>query len=96
MVLFWRPSIYHRFIMHGPVDDSRAGISIFGACTAKVCTVDDLGVHGILLDNCISVVFLGLFAGVQLQWHQRIHWGPEAFWFAKYVGYPFTGVTAHS
>jgi hypothetical protein len=96
MVLSWRSGIYHRLIMHGPVDDSGTGLSIFGTCTAKVCTFHDLGVHGFLFDNCLPVVFLGLFVSVQLQWHQRIHWGLETFWSLEYIRGSFTWITAHS
>lgn len=96
MVLAGRPSIYHRLVVHGPVDDSGAGLPILGTCTTEVCTFHDLGVYGFFLDNCVSVVFLGLFAGLQLLCYQRIYWGLETLRPDEYAGGPFAWITTHS
>jgi len=82
--------------MHGPADDSGAGLFVLWTRTTKVCPVDDLGVHGFILDNCVPVVFLGVFVSVQLDCHQRIYWRPETFWSAEYFGSSFTWVTTYS
>jgi len=81
--------------MYGPVDDSWTGLPILGTCTAKVSTFHDLGVYGFFLGDRVSVVLLGLFAGVQLLCHQRIYWGPETFRSNEYIGGPLTWITAH-
>lgn len=95
VVLSRRPSIYHRLIMYGPVDDSWTGLPILGACAAKVCTFHDLGVYGFFLGDRVPVVLLGLLAGVQLLCHQRIHWGLETFRSIEHIGGPLTWITAH-
>ncbi len=74
MVLSWRHCIYSYFIMPGPGDDSRTRLSLLWPRKTEVCTLYDLGLYGIFLDNHISMVFLGLFVGVQLVRDEWVYW----------------------
>jgi hypothetical protein len=82
--------------MHGPTDDSGTGLPILGTCTTEVCTFYDMGVYGIFLDYRVPMVFLGLFAGVQLFSYEWIYWGFGTFWVDEYTGDAFTRITTYS
>jgi len=96
MVRSWRSSIHHRFIMHGPTYDTGSGIPLFGPRTSKVCAVHDLGVYGILLGHCLSMVLLGLFFGFQRLGHQWLHWQPQTFRPSKYTWKAVSRLTTYS
>ena len=82
--------------MHGLADDSGTGLSILWTRATKVCPFNDLGVYGFLLDNRVPVVFLGIFASIQLICYKRIYWRLETFWSDEYTGCPFTRITTYS
>ncbi len=86
MVPIRRSSIYHSRIMHGASHDPSPGIPILRTGPPEVRSVHDLGVYGLLLSHCLPMVPLGLFAGVQQQQHERLHWRLEALWFDEYSG----------
>ena len=74
MVFPRRPSLYHYRLRHGRGHDTRPRISLLGAGKEKVGFEHDLGLHGLLLGHHLSMVLLGLFAGVFSTRHERFHW----------------------
>lgn len=60
--------------MHGLDHGPGPGIPILRSCATKVGIVHDLGVYGLVLNNSVSMVLLGLFAGVQLDSYEWIYW----------------------
>lgn len=59
--------------MHGLDHGPRSGIPILRSCATKVGIVHDLGMYGFILDNSVPMVFLGLFAGLQLDGYEWIY-----------------------
>lgn len=60
-------------VMYGLADDTWAWISILGSRTSEVCIVHDMGMYGIFFYYCLSMVFLGLFAGIQFHGYEWIY-----------------------
>lgn len=79
--------------MYGPADDTWAGLLVLRTRAAQVCPVDDLGVYGVFLGDCVSMVFLGVLAGVQQERDKRLYRRPEAFRTDEYSGRAFADST---
>ena len=84
MVYHWRPSVHYRRFSHGSGHDTRPGIPLFGAGKEEIGPHHALGYHGLLLRHHISMVFLGLFAGIFRTRNKRFHWRSEALWLDQH------------
>ena len=96
MVRSGRPGIYHCLVVYGPGYDSRTGLPLLGPRAAKVCTLHDLGVHGILLDHRLPMVLLGLLAGFQLNCYKWVYWELGPFRPHGHPGDAFARIATHS
>ena len=84
MVLPWRSSLYSRCFGHGGSHDTGARIPLLRLGPEEVRSDDDLGYHGLVLCHHISMVLLGLFAGIFSTGDERLYWRSEAFWLDQY------------
>lgn len=96
MVFPGRPGVYHRGFGHGASDDTGARLSLLGVGTEEVSARHGLGLHGLLFSHHVSMVFLGLFAGLLGSGHEWVHWESGAFWPDQYVGSPEPRITTDS
>jgi hypothetical protein len=96
MVRSWRSSIYHRLIMYGTSHDSRSRLPLLWTRSPKVSTLHDLGMYGLILNHCLSMVLLGVFAGFQLNCDKWVYWELGSFWSQGYTWNTFSGIAAHS
>lgn len=71
------PSVHYCRFSHGSGHDTRPWISVLGAGEEEIRPHHALGYHGLLFRHHVSMVLLGLFAGVFGTRNKRIHWGPE-------------------
>lgn len=95
MVRPWGPGVYPRRVVYGSAHDPWSRISLLGTGTQEVCTVHDLGVHGLLLCYRLSVVFLGLLAGIQLVSDKWVHRELGRLWPEGRAGKALPGLPAH-
>ena len=79
VVFLRRSSVHYCRFGHGAGHDTWSRISVLGAGKEKICSDHALGCHGLLLCRHISVVLLGLFAGILGTRNQRIYWRSQAF-----------------
>ena len=86
MVSIRRSGVYHRGLGHGTADDTRPGLPLFGPGEEEISAEHALGNNGIFLRHHISVVLLGLFAGILDYGNEWLHWRFASLWSGKYAG----------
>jgi len=74
MVPIWRSGIHHRGLLYGPGNDTWHRLSIFWSRTKEISTVDDMGLHGIILYHDLSMVLLGILSCIFINRHIGIYW----------------------
>ena len=85
MVFFGGPSVHHCRVGHGVSHDTRPWIPLFGPGEEKIRSDHALDYHGLLLRHYISMVLLGLFAGIFGTRNKRLHWRPQALWLDQHA-----------
>lgn len=78
MVFARRPGIHPRGFGHGGGHDTRSGLPLFRIGPKKVGPDHDLGLHDEFLRHHLSMVLLGIFAGVLRPRDERFHWRSQA------------------
>ena len=86
MVSIRRSSIYHRSLSNGAGHGTRSRLPVLWTRTKKVCIEHDMGVYGIVIGDHVSVVLLGILAGIQPVCDEWFHWGFEEVWAHEYFG----------
>lgn len=96
MVFPRRSSVHYCRFGHGAGHDTRSRLSVLGASKEKIRSDHALGYHGLLLCRYISVVLLGLFAGIFGTRNERIYWRSQAFWLDQHPRCPEPWVAVDS
>lgn len=88
MVSIRRPSVHHRCLGHGVIDGPWPRIPLLGPRAAKICPIDDVGMHGRWIRHYIPVVPVGILLGFLANGAERLYWGPQAVWVDGHIGKP--------
>ena len=96
MVRSRRSSVHYHRLGYGRGHDTRAGISVLGASTTKVCFDHDMGLHGLLLRHHLPMVPLGLFTGIFCTREKRFHWRSQPLWSDQHSWCPKSWLTIDS
>ena len=85
MVPIRRPSIHSSIRRHGPPHDPRPRLPLLRSRPPQVGTLNDMGLHGLLLHHHNPMVFLGLLSRLQFHRHKRVHRKPQTLRYDDYL-----------